>query len=329
VIKTNFFSFVSLPAIATRMMWFPGIFRGSFHSVCVIVFRSADFEAISFDLRDIVFRMQNFGYAWSDYYKNMLVNKNLKFLRTRDGLTQKQFAEKLSLKQSVIGAYEEERAMPPLACLLEISELYKVSMDVLTRKDLSKLPEKEWKSRLFERGADVLAITVDKENRENVELVTQKASAGYLNGYQDVEFISELPRVQIPVLPRHATYRAFEIKGDSMLPVQPGSIIFGEYVDQLTSIKNGSLYIVVSKQEGIVFKRVFNFLQEEGKLLLVSDNKVYEPFALKADDVLEVWAAKGFFSTRFPDVNDAEVSLDHLAHQVLTLQQELQRSKKK
>lgn len=257
-----------------------------------------------------------------------LVNKNLKFLRTRDGLTQKQFAEKLSLKQSVIGAYEEERATPPLTCLLEISEMYKVSMDVLTRKDLGKVPEKEWKNQQFTRGKEVLAITVDKDDNENVELVTQKASAGYLNGYQDAEFISELPKINLPVLPKHATYRAFEIKGDSMLPIQPGSIVFGAYVDNLSAIKNGSLCIVISQHEGIVFKRVFNFLIEENKFLLVSDNKQYEPYSIKGDDILEVWIAKGFFSTKFPDVEGESVSMDHLALKVLTLQNEIQRLKK-
>src|SRR5690606_10311430 len=103
-----------------------------------------------------------------------MVNKNLKFLRSQQGLTQKQFAEKLGLKQSVIGAYEEERATPPLACLLDISRQFRISMDVLTQKDLSKVPQKEWKSSLAPK--DVLAITVDSGGKENVELVTQKAS---------------------------------------------------------------------------------------------------------------------------------------------------------
>lgn len=260
----------------------------------------------------------------------MVVNKNLKFLRTRHGLTQKQFAEKLGLKQSLIGAYEEERATPPLPCLLEISEMYKVSLDTLTRRDLSRVPEKEWAAQQHARGKEVLAITVDGDDQENVELVTQKASAGYLNGYQDPEFVRELPKISLPVLPRNATYRAFEIKGDSMLPVQPGAIVFGEYEDNLTGIKNGKLYILVTRDEGIVFKRVFNFLEKENKLLLVSDNRQYQPYSVMADDVLEVWAAKGFFSTKFPDVdNAATVSLDHLALTVLTLQEENQRLKKK
>lgn len=260
----------------------------------------------------------------------MIINKNLKFLRTRQGLTQKQFADKLGLKQSVIGSYEEERATPPLACLLEISEMFKVSLDTLTRRDLSKISEKEWKVQQFSKGKDVLSITVDREGNENVELVSQKASAGYLNGYADPEFIAELPKINLPVLPRNATYRAFEIKGDSMLPVQPGSIVFGEYVESVSSIKNGRLYLLVTKDEGIVFKRVFH-VEKEGKLLLVSDNRQYEPYLVDVDDVLELWSAKGFFTTKFPEVESDRllVSMDHLAMAVVSLQNEIQRLKKK
>jgi transcriptional regulator with XRE-family HTH domain len=256
----------------------------------------------------------------------MHVNKNLKFLRTRAGWTQKEFAEKIGLKQPVIGAYEEERAMPPLNCLLDISDLFKVSMDALSRKDLSKLPENEWKSF---SGKEVLAITVDKDDNENIELVSQKASAGYLNGYQDVEYIIDLPKIGLPVLPRNVTYRAFEIKGDSMLPIPSGSIVFGEYVENLSSIKNGKLYIVVSQQEGIVFKRVFNFSDTKNNLLLVSDNRLYEPYTIQAEDVLEIWAVKAYFSTQFPDVESGKISSDQLAHTVLKLQEEVMKLKKK
>lgn len=257
-----------------------------------------------------------------------MVNKNLKFLRTRKGLTQKQFAEKLGLKQSAIGAYEEERAVPPLVCLLDISNMFKVSLDTLIRHDMSKVPESDWIAS--KKGKEVLAISVDRDDNENVELVSQKASAGYLNGYQDPEFIRELPKMNLPVLPRNATYRAFEIKGDSMLPIQPGTIVFGEYVENFNSIKNGKLYIVVSREEGIVFKRVFNFSEEE-KLLLVSDNRVYQPYSIDVEDVLEIWSAKGFFSTMFPEVEDAgeSVSLDHMALTILSLQGEIQKTKKK
>lgn len=260
----------------------------------------------------------------------MIINKNLKFIRTSQGMTQKQFAEKLGLKQSVIGAYEEERATPPIACLLDISEMFKVSLDTLTRHDLSKAPGKEWKTQHFSGGKEILSITVDKEGNENVELVSQKASAGYLNGYADPEFIADLPKISLPVLPRNATYRAFEIKGDSMLPVQPGSIVFGEYLEKFSNVKNGKLYILVTKDEGIVFKRLFTDLDQH-KFLLVSDNRQYPPYSVEMKDVVEVWSAKAFFSNKFPEVQDSEssISMEHMAITILSLQNEIQKIKRK
>jgi transcriptional regulator with XRE-family HTH domain len=259
-----------------------------------------------------------------------IVNKNLKFLRAQQGLTQRQLAEKLGLKQAAVGAYEEERSTPPLASLLDISKIFKVNIDLLVNHDLSRIPEKEWKSKGPSRGREVLAITVDSNNRENVELVTQKASAGYLAGYEDPQFVKDLPKISLPVLPRNKTYRAFEIQGDSMLPVQPGSIIFGEYVEDTGSIKNGKLYVLVTSNDGIVFKRIFNFAGEEGKLLLVSDNRLYQPYAVNTSEILEIWAAKAFFSNHFPDLQqNTNVPADQLAHTILALQEEIRKLKKK
>jgi transcriptional regulator with XRE-family HTH domain len=243
-------------------------------------------------------------------------------------MTQKQLAEKLGLKQAAIGAYEEERSTPPLSSLLDITRIFNVNLDDLVKHDLSRLPKD--RKTLSSKGREVLAITVDIHNKENVELVTQKASAGYLSGFQDVEYVRDLPKISMPVLPRNKTFRAFEIQGDSMLPVQPGSIIFGEYVEEASTIKNGKLYLLVTRQDGIVFKRIFNFAEEEGRLLLVSDNRQYAPYSVDVDDVLEIWYARAFFSNQFPDPQSTTaVSVDHLAHTVLTLQQELQKTKKR
>ncbi len=249
------------------------------------------------------------------------VNRNLRFLRTKEGLTQREFSERLNLKQATLGAYEEGRATPPLPILSDVSRTFKVSLDNLINADLSSIPEKTW--RLSGRPRkEVLAITVDIHNKENVELVTQKASAGYLSGFQDPEFVKDLPKISMPVLPRNRTYRAFEIQGDSMLPVQPGSIIFAEYVEDITSIKNGKLYILVTRNDGIVFKRVFNFAGQENRLLLVSDNRLYEPYGIDVGELLEVWAAKAFFSNHFPDTESPGTSplVEQLALQVLQLQ---------
>jgi phage repressor protein C with HTH and peptisase S24 domain len=120
--------------------------------------------------------------------------------------------------------------------------------------------------------------------------VPVKAAAGYLNGYSDPTFIKELNRFRLPFLPA-GTYRAFEIKGDSMLPMLPGAIVVGEYVDNWRNIKDGLTYIVLSKNEGIVYKRVFNQVEDSGALVLRSDNTAYPVYSIQIDEVLEVWKA--------------------------------------
>lgn len=244
------------------------------------------------------------------------ISKNIKFLRKKHYYTQETFAEALDIKRSLVGAYEEGRADPRINNLIKICDLFNVSVDVFINKDVSELSEDELYSKeaiAAKEKLKVLSITVDKDDQENIELVPQKASAGYTNGYADPEYIEELPRFQLPMLPKNATYRAFEISGDSMLPLLPGTVIIGEYVEDVNYVKNGNTYILVTEKEGIVYKRVFNYLEERGKLYLVSDNKSYAPYDVAADDIVEIWEAKAFISVNFPmPGTEEEMTLDKL-----------------
>jgi transcriptional regulator with XRE-family HTH domain len=241
-----------------------------------------------------------------------IINKNIRFLREKAHWTQKELAAKLSINVPAVGAYEEFRATPPIPVIVKMADLFKVDLDSLLRKDLvtSKSASKNEK---FLRGQGILSITVDRDNKENVELVTQKASAGYLNGYADPEFVKELPKLSIPTLSKNATHRGFEIKGDSMLPVKPGDIIIGKYLENIEKIKDGKTYVVVSETEGIVYKRVFAFRNDD-KLLMVSDNKNYKPYLMPLKDITEVWSFTARITTDDIAVDPMEgVSLNFLA----------------
>ncbi|MEP2511452.1 MAG: helix-turn-helix domain-containing protein [Reichenbachiella sp.] len=251
------------------------------------------------------------------------VNDNIKFLRKKFGYTQETFAESIGIKRSLVGAYEEGRADPRLNNLLRMSELFNVSVDTLISKVVSELSEDEL-HQAEEGSSRILAISVDSEENENIELISQKASAGYMNGYADPTYIENMPKFQLPMLPKNVTYRAFEISGDSMLPLQPGTVIIGEYLENISHIKNGKTYVLLSKEEGIVYKRVFNYVEENGKLFLVSDNKSYSPYQVDAKDIIEVWESKAFISIDFPDANGKEdLTIEELSGIVKNLQNEI------
>ena len=259
----------------------------------------------------------------------LTIGKNLKLLRKRKALTQQELADKLGIRRSSIGAYEECRATPKYETLENISEFFGVSIDLLVKEDISQLEPDELIDHREQRRMDiegkklrVLPITVDADGRENVVLVThQEASAGYLNGYADPEYIEELPNFRLPML-GGGTFRAFEIKGDSMLPLKSGTVIVGEYVqDWRRDVKDGGTYVVVSKEEGVVYKRVYNRLSSDGGFLLLrSDNPSYNDYEVPAEEIRELWRARMFMSTDFPD---PDISLERLTSIVMDLQQEM------
>lgn len=260
-----------------------------------------------------------------------IVSNNIKALRKQMGFTQEQFAEKIGIKRSLLGAYEEGRADPRLNNLQNMAREFEVSVDLLISRDISKMDRQELQKLVAQQAKalpteklKVLSITVDQKQKENIELVPQKAAAGYLNGYSDPEYLGELPRFQLPMLPGNGTYRAFEITGDSMLPLLSGTVVIGRYVDRYQDIRNGRTYVLVTGKEGVVYKRVFNYVEENGKLFLVSDNKTFAPFEVAIEDVLEIWEAKAFISLQFPDPDvQADLTLDKLANIVMDLQQEV------
>lgn len=211
-----------------------------------------------------------------------LANQNLKYLRKLRGWTQEEFANKLRIKRSLLGAYEEERAEPRIDVLEVVCDIFKLTLDEILRKDLSDNKS----NYLAKRRAMKLA-----SGRPDIPFVPVKAAAGYLAGYADPEFIDELNTFTLPML-SGGNYRAFEIIGDSMLPTPSGSVIVGEKVDKLDELKNDSACIVVSRHEGIVYKRIQKNGRSKEKVTLVSDNPVYHPYTVRTDDILEMWQAQ-------------------------------------
>ncbi len=226
------------------------------------------------------------------------IAENLKKLRKDNQLTQGEFAHILGVKRSMIGAYEEGRADPRISFLQLVCQKYGLGLDDFINAPLTDLNEGQSKSKakaITGSALRVLSIAVDSSSdTEKATLVPVKAAAGYLNGFGDVEFIETLPTFSLPFpeLPKGKTYRLFQIKGDSMLPIESGSYIISTYVMDWNDVKNDSCYVFITKSEGIVFKRALNNLRQQ-KFTLKSDNPTYEPFDLDVSDIMEIWKAEG------------------------------------
>jgi transcriptional regulator with XRE-family HTH domain len=245
-----------------------------------------------------------------------VVCQNLKFLRKQKGWTQQEFADKLGIKRSLLGAYEEERAEPRTEVLELVSDMFRVSIDDLLRRDVGSQKE----SFLEKRRQQKLG-----NSRQQIEFVPVKAAAGYLAGYNDDEFIEELNTFTLPMLGA-GNYRAFEIAGDSMLPVSSGSVIVCHKVDGWDDIKNNETYVVVTSREGIVYKRVLKNNRTKVKVTLMSDNPQFEPYAVGMEEILELWQTDAIINKVG---QQSRMSVNHLADMVSHLQEQVSMLKKK
>jgi hypothetical protein len=219
-----------------------------------------------------------------------------------------------------------------MQALMSFSKYFGVAVDTLIRIDLNRLSESQLSE--LERGNDVylrgsklrvLATTVDDENEENIELVNEKARAGYTSGFADPEFIQQLPTFQLPFLSPAKKYRTFQLSGDSMLPIPDRSWVTGEFLQDWQQIQTGNAYVILTLDEGIVFKVVENLLEKEQKLTLYSLNPVYEPFDVHVNEIREVWRFINYISSEIPEPVLPE---EELIRTVANLKQDMARLKK-
>lgn len=243
----------------------------------------------------------------------MMFHHNLKYLRHKKQLSQQAFAEMLGVPRTTYSEYEKGNTEPNLRLLIKMSSLLSVSLDQLINTDVSLENLEIFKDNELR----ILAMTMDADGRNHIELVETRAEAGYINGMTDPEYISDLPKIHVPSL-RNGRYRAFEISGDSMLPMEPGSIVICRYVESLRDIRDEKTYIIITHKDGVVYKRV-RTLDSEQRLIAVSDNERYHPYTIAYAEIQEIWqyqAHIGFSDVRMTHDRLLEDKIDDIHRKV-------------
>jgi transcriptional regulator with XRE-family HTH domain len=235
---------------------------------------------------------------------------NLKFLRNRKKQSQDELAACLGITRAKLNSHENGLSKnPPLEDLIRIADYFHIAVDTLLKVNLSKLGE--LKIRELEAGNDiyisggkirVLSITVNNDNRENIEFVPKKAKAGYLTSFNDPEFIAQLPKFSLPHLPQNRTYRMFPTEGDSMLPIPQNSLVITEYVEDWSTLKNTPCIVIMKSEQTFLFKMV-SLIPQNQSLLLHSLNPEYKDKEVFAGDVSEIWKYHSHITDEIPNEN--------------------------
>ncbi len=257
----------------------------------------------------------------------MSIGNNLKLLRKRKKISQEEISTALGFTRSTYSGYENGVAQPNIDNLIALSEFHSIPIDEFVKKDFETFSEAEWQR--IDQGLytdvkglklRVLTTIINQENDELIELVPMKASAGYTSGYADPDYLKVLPTFTLPFLSKDKKYRSFPIKGDSMPPVVEGSFVVGEFVQNWLTLRNGTPCIVVTKDEGIVFKVIQNCLETEQSFQLCSTNTFYQPYLVHVNDILEIWRFVNYISPELPDV---QVDNEGVSRSIMGLQQEI------
>lgn len=226
----------------------------------------------------------------------------------------------MQIPRSTLSDYERGHTEPNIELLVKMAAHFEVTVDGLVNSDLSHQDYEIMRNK----DLRILAITVDNDNNGNIELVDRKAEAGYLEGFYNPEYLSELPKIHFPNIPQ-GTYRGFEVNGNSMLPIEPGTVLICSYIESLDHIKDDKTYVVVSKQEGIVYKRLTNDNKSK-KLILTSDNTEYPPYEIAYTEVAEVWehyAHLCFSDEQLASKDNVDTKLEDIQRTILALQKNM------
>jgi transcriptional regulator with XRE-family HTH domain len=329
-----------------------------------------------------------------------IVSNNIKYLRRLNGLTQEQFARRIGIKRSLLGAYEEARANPNLENLKTIAQVFGTSVDSLIKTDIRKIRETpgislaqstsgiiehsngqlnqnpshfQSDARPFTNSAEPQPVAKLVEDffqeKEEVEIIPQRQASQrnfladnetsfqkfvdshlhtvsnfpkidseiqtksvakltpyikingvkeYLANCQKVDYLRSLPTISLPYITSDRS-RAFEAGND--FPMQ-NSIIVGNGISDWSDVNDGKFYILVTVQQGVIYRRVYNQVKIKGALLLSSDNPTIPSFEISIKDVIEIWEVNSFISQQLPEPH---ISLERVKNIVDDLTNELDR----
>jgi transcriptional regulator with XRE-family HTH domain len=329
-----------------------------------------------------------------------IVSNNIKYLRRLNGLTQEQFARRIGIKRSLLGAYEEARANPNLENLKTIAQVFGTSVDSLIKTDIRKIRETPGislaqstngimpqpvqqngfanaqnpsETRPFTNSSEPQSVAQLVEDffheKEETDIAPQRpiptrnfladneasfqqfvdshlhtisnfpkqepeaqpknvvkyipfiknnGVKEYLANCQKVDYLRSLPTISLPFINSDRS-RAFEMGGD--FPMQ-NSIVIGVGISDWTEINDGKFYLLVTAQQGVIYRRVYNQVKIKGALLLSSDNSSIPSFEISIKDVVEIWEVNSFISQQLPEPH---ISLERVKNIVDDLTNELDR----
>jgi len=209
--------------------------------------------------------------------------KRFRQIREENNFTQSEFAKILNIKNSTSDIERGKtklsgRVIMMLLKELEINPLWLYGESFQKKLDIHHI-----------NSMPKIISMNETKSRENMLLVNQKAAAGYPQNIGDAEWYRQLPTFEMPIPQfRNATYRGFQVEGDSMEPnLHPEDWVLGKSVESLDQTLNHKVYVFVL-QDSVLVKKLHKHPNSH-KLSLISTNSYYPPYEVVASEIQEIW----------------------------------------
>ena len=246
-----------------------------------------------------------------------IVSENIKYLRKLNGFTQEQFAKRIGIKRSTLGAYEEARAHPNIIYLDNMSQIFGVPVNEILNENIRgkklnihqtsiyKLNSSTNTSTANSTASNPPAISKSVTEVKEPVLEKEKKSESPIEESPKPTFIIDQSILKSPdevksLKVQDKVLQAIQGKSGykmfNSVPECPNTLLVGYEEEDLYNIKDKTYYYFVTRNHGKRYSRVYNELKDRNTLLLVPADRKENMLELGADEILEAWEIVAYIS---------------------------------
>lgn len=240
--------------------------------------------------------------------------KNLQYLRNFKGLNKSEMPSLLNLGRSTYYGYESGDSFPTFQGLIQIADFFGISLSEIVESDLSKSSLKDKTStKKSTSNSSLKGSLMGSLNEKFNPKSVHEPQLGYQNSRQKFNVFDtsaaagdamllfkkdqyrQTPNVYLPGLGAGIHIRV-TIAGDSMhSTIKNGDKVVATQVTDLLEIRQGHIYIMLDKEDGLVCKRLY--WDKEEQFELISDNEIYPPYKRHLNDISAIFRVREVHST--------------------------------
>lgn len=243
----------------------------------------------------------------------MFTAENLVEIRELAGLSQTEFARKLGLSREVVNKMESGKMKPSKKTVGKVQGFLQNHRNPINWSDVNILGKSSHAEEKSLHRGSFLSSRLQQKNTPHLHLVPLvgiKAQAGYIKGFEQVDYMDTLDQFSLPpgVNPIGAVWRYFEVDGESMEPtLSTGDVVLATLVpvEDWDDTKNFCVYVIHTADQLLV-KRLYN--KSDDEWVLISDNDEVAPQRLvKKSDVKELWFLRRHIRNKVPQPGSVKI----------------------